>query len=293
MRAISLLMVLVSTLAQAADVAWHEFDVVISDHLGFGKERVALLLRAKINDVDCRVQLDTGAAATIIWRHRDSDQQPAMAVQARVRIGDIEQVLQAKTSQLVSLRHPDCHGVAATVGNGFFEHGTLHLDLGSQRFAFTPGAALARHPAAHSMLYLPATQGGGHPLIMAKLANGAQGYVLLDTGSMRFGLAATDPQQWRQLTAGLQGAPRRSFSIRNASEAGALTCEELETQAPMAIGGQTVRQELVTYCSGKQFQLAQPILGVLGLRPLGRRMVIIDYVSRRWLLGEDVRDVGE
>lgn len=288
MRLVWLLMSFVSGLAQARGLIWHDFDVAVSDALGVGKERVAVLLRAKINDLDCRVQLDTGAAGAIIWHHVGEENPTADPMLARVQIGDVVKMLPADTMLMMRLKQTGCDGVIATVGNGFFDHGTLHLDLGSERFAFNPAPGLARNRSAQPMLYLRATTGGGHPLVQVSLANGAHGQVLLDTGSMRFGLVATDQQQWRQLTGGGQGGLTRTFSIGNAIEGGLLACEEAETAALMTLGGQTLRQHMLTYCPGKRFQLEQPLLGVLGLRPLARRTLVIDYVSSRWLLGAEM-----
>lgn len=280
--------ILASSAAQAAGPIWHEFDLAVSDALGFGEERVALLLRAKVNGQDCRVQLDTGANSEIMWHHPHA---PAAArpVPVAIEIGEVKREIRVDASQLAALGSPQCGGVLATVGNAFFDHGTLTLDLGRQRFSFATGTTLSGHPAAQPMLYLRDGGQGGHPLVEIALGNGRRGHVLLDTGAARFGLVATSATQWAELSGGLPlraTSTVRTFNINNAKDSEASACYDTLVADQMTVGGQQLAQTMVSYCRGRDFQLSKPLIGVLGLRPFGDRRLVIDYVAQRWLLGQ-------
>lgn len=291
--AMPLFLILLMTLfasfpASAGEPAWHEIDFAVSDELGFGSERVALLLRAKVNGKDCHVQLDTGAGMDVLWHGRPAPGAAARPVTVTMQIGDVRREILADEANLAALQGEQCAGVVAAVGNAFFDHGTLTLDLGGERFAFAPGSQLSGRAGAQPMPYLRSGAAGGHPLVEVVLQNGRRGHVLLDTGAARFGLAATSPAQWHELSGGLPlqpGGAVRAFNATNAKDAEASTCYDTLVTGRMTVGGKKLRQTMVSYCKGKDFQLSRPIIGVLGLRPLEGRRIVIDYVAQRWLLG--------
>lgn len=272
---------------------WYEFDYAISGALGTSEERVALLLRAVIDGRKCWLQLDTGAPGAVLWNGRATEA-ARKAASVAIRIGEIEKTVVADTAQLALLRQGEC-GAAGSVGNAFFEHGTLSLDFAGSRFAFTPGSALAGDRAARTMRYLKGAQHGGHPLLPARLFDGSTGDLLLDTGSARFGLVATSLAQWRQLTGGLSltdGAAVRSFDINNAIDAVPSRCHETTVKAAIMIGDHELAPDLVSYCEGKEFRLAAPLSGILGLRALARYQITLDYVSQRWTLAPSGGDAA-
>jgi hypothetical protein len=273
--------------ARAGEQIWHEFDVGISDELGFGNERVALLLRAKVNGRNCHVQLDTGASTDVLWHSIVEAGAAPRPVTVTLQIGDMRVDVLADAANLAPLEQAGCGGVLATVGNALFDHGTLMLDLGHERFAFVPGTQLSAHAGAQTMQYLRSGPRGGHPLVDITLDNGRRGQVLLDTGAARFGLAATNRAQWDDLSGGLplEASPAvRVFHATNAKDADASACYETLVERKMTIGGQSLPQTMVSYCRGKEFQLSRPLLGVLGMLPLARRRIVIDYIAQRWLL---------
>ncbi len=141
------------------------------------------------------------------------------------------------TPQVCALR------AVATVGNAFFEHGTLALDLGNARFAFTPGPTLASNPAAHPLFYARWAATGGHPLVEVQVAGGPPGYALLDTGAVRFGLTATDAGEWAALTDGAPlaaGGPVRQFGLNSWGKD--VQCFETTVKKPLALAGAVLAQ---------------------------------------------------
>ncbi|WEF30783.1 hypothetical protein [Pseudoduganella chitinolytica] len=263
---------------------WHEFDYAVSAAIGPGDERVALLLRAQIDGRKCWLQLDTGAPDAVLWHGPASDAKaPATAVQ--VRIGDLEKTVQAPAAVLAQVRQGEC--AVGSVGNGFFEHGTLALDFPGSRYAFVPGATLGSDRMAQPMRYLRGPAGGGYPLLPALLFDGTPGHLLFDTGSARFGVVAPTLAQWTVLSGGralADTAAVRSYAVSNAMDAAPLRCHDTTVGGTIALAGQRLAPGIVSYCEGKELRLAVPLAGVLGLRALAGHRITLDYVSQRWKL---------
>lgn len=282
-------LLLSATSSQAAEAVWHDFHFLVGDYFGRGEERLALLLPATINGVACRVQLDTGANGDILWRAAAPADKAARPVPVSLQVGDIRRTISADPASVAALQLNGCGaGPIASLGNAFFEHGTLQLDLGRQRFAFTPAATLAGDAAALPMFYPRWAEPGGHVLLEVSLGNGARGYALFDTGAARFGLAATNLEEWNALTAGAalrQSASVAEYSLSNAGSA-RLTCYETPMADGVAVGRKALPPVMASYCVGHGFKAPLKLVGVLGLQPLGRRLVTLDYVSGRWLLGD-------
>jgi hypothetical protein len=106
----------------------------------------ALMLPAKVDGVACFVQLDTGANGRFISSGRAVADAPGREV--AIEIG--HHTVTARVPQAVLAALPasgDCH--AGTVGNAFFENGSLVLDLTASHSARPAGATKsAARPAA-------------------------------------------------------------------------------------------------------------------------------------------------
>ena len=286
MRYVCFIMLFMGAAAMADEPVWHDFDFGVSDALGFGKERVALLLRARIDAADCHVQLDTGAGETMMWHSKGAAGAGARPRRVTVQIGDVKKEIDADEANLAALGNERCAGVAATVGNGFFDHGTLTIDLKGERFAFAPGSGLGARADAPTMRYLR-SGGAGLPLVEVVLDNGRRGQALLDTGAARFALVATSAAQWSELSGGLaltDTSAVRSFNATNVKDSTPSQCFDTLVAGRMSVGGRQLRQTMVSYCQGKDFHLDEPIIGVLGLLPLAGHRIVLDYVAQRWLL---------
>jgi hypothetical protein len=145
---------------------------------------------------------------------------------------------------------------------------------------------------ALSMRYLR-NASGGQPLLAGRTEDGREGWILIDTGSARFGLVTTDEDQWKRLSGGLPltASERvRMFSFNNVMDKDALTCYETDVADVIDFGHLKLRPQRVSYCQGKSVQLEVPLIGVLGLLPLEERCITLDYVSQRWQLTDDCRD---
>lgn len=278
-------MALLPLTSLAAEPVWHEFDFAVGAAIGPEDERLALLLRAWINGRQCWMQLDTGAPLAVIWHNAlpVNASNETLSNKIIVKIGDIEKTIAADAATLDRLREGACP--IGSVGNGFFEHGTLSMDFRSSRFAFTPGATLDTDIAAEPMHFLKNAQGGGYPLLHAVMFNGVLGELLFDTGSARFGVAANSLEQWQALTGVLPlDAPVvRSYPINNVMDAAPLRCFETNVSDSITLAGQQLKPGIVSYCQ-KNFSLPVPLAGILGLRALVEHRVTLDYISGRWKL---------
>jgi hypothetical protein len=270
--------------AQATD--WQPFRWHMASLAGGPVERVGLLLPVKMNGTNCFVQLDTGVAEELIWSRQPPSPPPKNTpLPVLVELAGIRKTVSADPASLELLTPEVCAAAPiASVGNAFFEHGTLTLDLGRARFAFAPAPQLAGKAVAQPLFYARWTYSGGHPLVEVKLAGGKAGYALLDTGSVRFGLAATGLDEWNALSGGmpLEEGPRvKKFSVNSWGRQ--IQCYETTATGGVEVGGVAL-QQVTSYCAEHGFQSPVKLIGVLGLRPLGDRVVTLDYLSRRWTL---------
>nr|WP_315212810.1 hypothetical protein [uncultured Duganella sp.] len=274
--------------AHAAD--WHPFRWYMASIGGGPVERAAMLLPAKVNGVDCQVQLDTGVRDALIWSKQASSSEPTPAVPqaALVELAGIRKSVPAQHANLAPLTAETCAaGPVATVGNVFFEHGTLALDLRGARFAFEAAPKLAGEPAAQAMRYTRSEDGGGAPLVDVKRPGGKTGYAMLDTGSARFGLVATSAQAWADFSGGLplaDGPKVKTMSVQSWGRQ--LPCYETALAGGFDAGGARDLQATVSYCVDQEFHFEVKLIGVLGLRPFGDRVITLDYLSGRWSLSD-------
>jgi hypothetical protein len=251
-------------------------------------ERAAMLLPAKVDGVDCEVQLDTGARDALIWSRAAAPAESTAATlrMALVEIAGIRKSIPAQPANLAPLTVELCAaGPIATVGNAFFEHGTLTLDLGGARYAFEAAPMLADEPAAPAMRYTRWEEGGGAPLVEVTRHGGEPGYAMLDTGSARFGLVATSAGAWSDLAGGLplaEGPKVRTMSVQSWGRQ--LPCYETALAGGFDAGGARDLRATVSYCVDQEFNFQVKVIGVLGLRPFGDRVITLDYLSGRWSL---------
>jgi hypothetical protein len=262
---------------------WGEAEVVP----GAGKVKAGIVLPITVDGVACWGQLDTGAPGGVIWT-RPAGTGPA-DVTVTVDIAGQRRTTQASSAQLVGLRGGNCKAEAiATIGNAFFENGTLALDLKDGRFRFTAASLLGDDPRALPFDYAHWSGGeGGHIVVKVGLPDGQSADAMLDTGAASFGLTTLAPADWDRLTNGtpLRAGPTvQSFSANSWGER--ITCFTTAAPGTLDIGpGLPVPHFSVAYCA-KPFRPGQTLVGVLGLRHLNERVVTLDYQARRWRIGD-------
>lgn len=274
---------------RAATPEWQPIHWYVDSFAGGPKERLALFLPAVIDGMPCLVQLDTGANGELMWRGQAGANEHLQKRLVGVELAGVRKQIWADEKNLAYLKPEVCRQRAiATVGNAFFEDGTLTLDLRNDRFAYTRKALLARDKSALPLFYARWAPSGGHTLVEVELAGHTPGYALLDTGAARFGLAATSGDEWAALTGGAALAASdkvKQYSLESWGKQ--VQCFETDVQQQLKVGGTVVEQSRASYCVDQGFKSPVKLLGVLGLRPLRDKVITLDYLSRRWTLGAD------
>lgn len=274
--------------ARAAETDWQPFgwgEVEVVP--GTGKVKAGIVLPITVDGVACWGQLDTGAPGGVIWT-RAAGREPA-DVTVTVEIAGQRRTTQASSAQLVGLRGGNCKAEAiATIGNAFFDDGTLALDLKDGRFRFAAASLLRDDPRALPFDYARWSGGeGGHIVVKVGLPNGQRADAMLDTGAASFGLTTLAPADWDMLTDGtpLRAGPAvQTFAVNSWGQQ--ITCYTTVAPGTLDIGpGLSVPHFSVSYCA-KPFQPGQKLVGVLGLRHLNERVVTVDYRARRWRIGD-------
>ena len=262
---------------------WAEAEVVP----GAGKVKAGIVLPITVDGVACWGQLDTGAPGGVIWT-RPAGSGPA-DVTVTVDIAGQRRTAQASSAQLVGLRGGNCKAEAiATIGNAFFDDGTLALDLKAGRFRFAAASLLGDDPRALPFDYARRDGGeGGHIVVKVGLPDGQRADAMLDTGAASFGLTTLAPADWNMLTNGtpLHAGPGvHTFTVNSWGEQ--ITCFTTAAPGTLDIGpGLPVPHFSVSYCA-RPFRPGQKLVGVLGLRHLNERVVTVDYRARRWRIGD-------
>lgn len=268
----------------AAEPQWYPFiweDASMAP--GMPVEHAALLLPARLNGIDCTVQLDTGANVAFIWHGASLPGEAQSPL--RIELGGRDWTIPASASHIASIEQGRCGGLLSA-GNALFEQGTLTLDLARRRYAYSPAALLAGDSAAQPLIYAQWYNNGGHVLVELRLPSGKLGYAMLDTGAARFGLSALSPQGWAEITGGLPLAASASVKEFKVNSWGKqISCHESMAAGPLLIGGMySVPRFDAAYCALDSFKPGQQLIGLLGLRDFGDSTIILDYLSRRWLV---------
>lgn len=285
MRKRILLLALTCSATHAAEPEWRPFQWVNGSLTGGPTERLGMLLPVTVNGVACTVQLDTGANGE--WNWHSGGPAAATDTRAQIEVAGLQRAIPASAVNLAQISDGAC-GIdpVAIVGNALFENGTLTLDLGRSRYAYTPTALLAGVRDAQPLLYLSWAEGGGHILVEVQRPGMRAGYAMLDTGAARFGLVAPDEQQWRALAGGVVPAVDDPATLRIKGPVGEpVVCREAPMAGGLAVAGKSLAMR-TGYCSGHSFKAPISMVGVLGMAPLGDRTIVLDYLSRRWMLGD-------
>jgi len=139
---------------------------------GAPKVPAAIVLPVKVEGTDCYAQLDTGAPGAVIWHSKGKVDAPRKDV--TVELAGLRRTASADAANLALLEQGRCtSGLIATIGNEFFEQGTLELDLAGSRYRWQQGAVLQGAPDAQTMRYVRWGGPGGHPLVTVRVAGGA------------------------------------------------------------------------------------------------------------------------
>jgi hypothetical protein len=263
------------------------FDWANGAFAGQQDVRVALLLPAELNGKPCVLQLDTGMPDAVRWHVADASPRAVPHTMTLSFAGMSRRVHVPDAVSVPLDAEGRCAGTSGSIGNAFFEHGTLTLDLGRARATFNAGSDLAHHAGAQPMAYRRGQPHGDHPLVAVRGTDGEMRQGLLDTGSSAIGLGALTAADWSALTGSAPLAPTDrvgTFTVHSWGRT--LTCFRTAAAGNVSIGVAPARPIQVTYCPDLAFKPEQPLIGVIGLQPFGNATITLDYVAGRWLVTE-------
>ncbi|WP_343730578.1 hypothetical protein [Duganella sp.] len=225
----------------------------------------AVILPATVNGKACFVQLDTGANGGFI---------PAgQAAGAPVDIVIGQHAIRASVPPALPAGD-QCH--AGTVGNSFFDNGTLTLDLRHARFAYRDAAMLRDDSEAAPFRYVQHEGcGGGHIVVPVTLPGQPPQEAMFDTGAALFSFA---PLQLSMYDA-LRGAD--SKPLKAPSWGSEVDCQTSRLTAPLRVSRYTLDGGVLGHCK-LGVDIGVPLAGIVGLAGFAGQTIIIDYPSRKW-----------
>lgn len=241
---------------------------------GFGAfPHAALMLPAKVDGVACFVQLDTGANGRFMPSGRAVADAPGREV--AIEIG--QHTVTARVPQAVLAALPavgDCH--AGTVGNAFFDNGSLILDLKHARFAYSNEAILRDDSAAAPIKYVH-QQGwdGGHIVVPITLPGQPPQEAMFDSGAALF----TFTPFKQSLYEALRGADSQPLSAP--SWGNEISCQTSRLTTPLRVSQYTLDSGILGHCK-MEVGIGVPLAGIVGLAGFADQTITIDYPSRKW-----------
>jgi hypothetical protein len=167
----AMLLCLLAECAHAAEAAAIEW--VTAELAGRPGQRIAMLVNAQIDGKPCAMQMDTGMDSAIAWHQYPSD--PGETAEVTVAFVGVTRRVAATQATRRSVAACTSGSPVGSLGNAFFDHGTLSLDLRAGRLSFAPGSVLATAADTQPMLYVRGAAAGGRPLVDVRSVMGCRG----------------------------------------------------------------------------------------------------------------------
>lgn len=280
--------------AAAVQLAWpacadaqNAIDWQRGEFAGQPNPRVALVVSAQVDGRACPMQVDTGLSSAVRWHGAPASGKKVAekTIAVTVEFSGLRTIVQTPPDQAHALAQC-AHGAAVgSIGNAFFEAGTLAVDLKTSRLRYTPGGLLAARLDAQPMFYAKWAPPGGYPLVEIRKGGALHGYAMLDTGNAALGFAPAAKAQWDAATGGAPlRAAERVRGFESSSGGHALACFAAPAAVPLQAGTWALASPLVSWCPTLDFAPPLRLEGSLGLQGFGDAVVTIDYVSGRWLV---------
>lgn len=271
---------------------WTPFEWGVRQGPGPAEAHAAILLPVTLEGNACRMQLDSGAGASVLYRHELPAALPVDGdtLQARLAVGSLAR------SHRFQLMYPDVPGqraaackeggehLAGTIGNDLLLDSAIQLDLGNARFRILPGKAAPSASAATRVLSFTLDQAGDGvvPVLAARLPDGAAARLLFDTGSAGGHLLVFRQADWLALV-GAEGAAKAD-KLEGTTWGQPISCATAPARGVVRIGDLELPAGLpAAYCTtaGKPTWGESAEYGLLGLKPFADRTLLIDYAARR------------
>jgi hypothetical protein len=262
----------------------HTLHVPSGSLAGLPERTLALLVSVNVGSKTCDMQVDTGANGAVIWHESQSTDEKS--TQLNVKLGSIEVAATAGSTVMRMIEACTRGSPVGTLGNAFFERGTLMIDIANRRLGYEPGSHLSGRKGAQRFFYATWTRPpvGGHILVELTSKPFGKGYGLLDTGAALSELGVLDEQWWTRLVGSVPADATQVTHFTVNSWGKSVECLLTQASAEVAVDAFQLTAREVTYCPTLPFQSPLRLLGLVGMRLFRDRVLTIDYPSRLWLV---------
>ncbi len=287
-RALAFLLITFASLCRSET---HAFHWVTGSVGGLSERNLAMLIPVAIGNKTCDMQIDTGANGSVIWHGESNTNEPNKPL--TVRLGTIEATTTAGPGVLQAIERCITGSPVGSLGNAFFERGTVAIDSVRQQLSYQPGSGLAGNKTAQRFFYAtwaPADATwmptGGHILIELQTKQFGKGYGLLDTGAAFAELGVLDELWWKRLVGrdAMTGKNTTRFTVNSWGKE--VECYLAQTTADVTLDTFQLAIRNANYCPALPFRPPVRVVGIVGMYPFRSSVLTIDYPGRLWLVQE-------
>jgi hypothetical protein len=277
------------TLASLCRAETHAFHWVTGSIGGLSDRNLAMLIPVAIGNKTCDMQIDTGANGSVIWNAESNTNEQNNSL--TVKLGTIEATTTAGPTVLEAIERCTAGSPVGTLGNAFFERGTLVIDSVRRQLGYQPGSGLAGNNTAQRFFYAtwaPAdatwVPTGGHILIELQTSQFGKGYGLLDTGAALAEIGVLDELWWKRLVGAkaMTGENITRFTVNSWGKQ--VECYLAQTTTDVTLDTFQLALRNANYCPTLHFRPPVRVIGIVGMYPFRNRVLTIDYPGRLWLV---------
>ena len=241
----------------------------------------AVIVYGTVDGIKCKFQIDTGLDFPYRWNQRVES--TSKFTNSTIEVLGISEQLSISNITLDQVHSPNgcvAIGNIASLGNGFFESGTIELDLKHSRMRFFKKAVLQN--AKNSQPFFYARWGddsvGGHALVEIANAGSVVGYALLDTGvPMAFSTFSND--DFKLWTDDFSDALKERL-VSSWGRTHSCTVASIKVGSPYAAARSLYGGE-VSFCPNLNFKTPIKLAGIIGLQAFDNCYLYIDFLSKR------------
>lgn len=272
--------------AEKMPAEWIPFvweDFISSDHVF---HKATINLPAKLDNINCYVQLDTGANYTfgLSSEFRTGDK----VTTATLQIGSNSKIVMIQVDALNKIKELNSCGRIGLVGNAFFEMGTISLDLQQSKFKFEQAPLLENDNLSQRFVYAnkPAWE-GGHIAVKIKLPERTEENAILDTGAAMFTFAPFDRSIWDDIKNRNKKKPKLELSLLLPALSKTISCEIKMMEVELIVGKYQPNEGLFGFCDIQSPRFSISSVGVVGMHGFLDGTLVVDYVSRKWKFSQN------
>jgi len=285
-RALAVVLITLTSLCRAETHTFHWVTGSVGD---LSDRNLAMLIPVAIGNKTCDMQIDTGANGAVIWHGESNTNEPNNLL--TVKLGTIEATATAGPTVLEAIERCTQGSPVGTLGNAFFERGTVVIDSVHRQLNYQPGSGLTGNKTAQRFFYATWASAdatwvptGGHILIELQTQQFGKGYGLLDTGAALAEIGVLDELWWKRLVGAeaMTGKNITRFTVNSWGKQVECYLAQTTTDVTLDTFQLTIRN--ANYCPTLPFSSPIRVIGIVGMYPFRNSVLTIDYPARLWLV---------